>query len=69
MKQHEAINLKTKIEVKNIRTGERYVTWKEVPKTFIDGVEFTTVLHMGQPRLIRSDSLSKIAVDRNKKVA
>jgi hypothetical protein len=51
--------------LKNIRTGELYVTCRALGKEMIDGVEFTRVLDISKkaatPKLIRSDSVKKVS--------
>jgi hypothetical protein len=49
--------------VRNVVTGEVYLTSKFLPKRWIDGVEYTQVeVKPGEFKLLRSDSLRKLAV-------
>ena len=49
------------ITVKNIVTGDTYVTCKAYGKKTIDGIEFTPVYYQKRLQLVRSDMLKKTA--------
>jgi hypothetical protein len=49
------------VYLKNLMTGDIYVTCKALGRTTIDGVEFIKVSYKGKAQLVRSDSVRQIS--------